>query len=90
MESYNAGVFRVQAVRAKWNKESHAYDESVVNGFVEVEIDIDALVRQLGARAVLSKGGVAVEAGGAVKVKRVKDIVGSFGVGVIAGKYERI
>ncbi len=83
MKNYNAGVFRVKAINHKWDPEKRAYDEIVKEGFVEIEIDIDRLVRELGARAVRSKSGVAVEAGGAVKVKRVKDIAGSVNQGAI-------
>lgn len=77
MPKYRAGTFRVRAVRRTWNKLLAKYDEVEVPGFVEVEVDVDALVRQLGQRAVLSKGGVAVEASGAITVTRVKDIAGS-------------
>jgi hypothetical protein len=71
--NYTAGTFRVKARRMNYSLD--AYEE--VEGFVEIEIDIDRLVRDLGPRAVLSIGGLAQEAGGAIRVKRVADIAGS-------------
>jgi hypothetical protein len=62
------GPFKV--VASKWNRTSQSYE--AVPGIVKLEVDIDALVRLLGSRAIVSKGGVAVEAGGAIKMTRVK------------------
>lgn len=39
---------------------------------VEVTVDFDALLKQLGERAIRSKGGVARESKGSVVVKRIK------------------
>lgn len=42
-----------------------------VDGWVFVEVDPDRLVASLGRRAILNTGGRAVEAGGAVVVRKV-------------------
>lgn len=42
-----------------------------VDGWVYVEVDTDQLVRALGRRAILNTGGRAVEAGGAVVVRKM-------------------
>ncbi len=64
-----------EAIRRKfvvnvWNRKGT--EDYRVPCEVEVEVDLTGLALALGGRAVRSKGGKAVEAGGLVVVRRVK------------------
>lgn len=69
------GPFPVTLPAAKrWNSTTHAFDAEIPEerGHVMVEVDLDALIRVFGRRALANKSGTAKEAGGAIVLRRVK------------------
>lgn len=58
----------------RWNSITKAFDAEIPEerGHVMVEIDVDDLIRVFGRRALANKSGIAKEAGGAIKLRRVK------------------
>ena len=71
------GVFNIQVRHSKWVDDGNGggqrvYDNSPTTETVRLLIDIDSIVRQIGARAVTSKSGKSKFMSGAVIVHHIK------------------
>lgn len=75
MDVQKFGPFPVTLPAAKhWDSATKSFTVELPeeHGYVTIEVDIAQLVLAFGRRALINKSGVAVEAGGAIKLRRVK------------------
>lgn len=58
---------------SSWNVITHRFEDlPSIDGQVTIEIDFERLLNTLGPRALKSTGGKAIEASGAITVRKVK------------------
>lgn len=60
-------LFRTETTEHEHGKSYRSVPDGSVSAIVHLRIDVDALIRKLGAKALRSKGGKAREAGGLIE-----------------------